>query len=855
MATLDASTLIPLAQIPATLTGKDADTLDTYHASAFSLVGHNHDAAYAPLSHVSVADAHLPSQTGNNGKFLQTNGTATSWQTVSGGTSDHSLLSNLAYAVAGHTGFEPTVAKGNLTAGSNKITIGGVGTGALIGAGASVDVTEGNLTHNNIGGLTLGDPHTQYTLLLGRSGGQTLIGGTASGDNLTLQSTSNATKGKILFGASAYDEVNNRLGIGTASPGATLDVRGSAVFNENGGGYDFRIEGDTVSDLFFVDASQDRIKMGKAGQLLNNVQIEGGLTFGDFGTSDSFAIFGGNVAGDTTNQTGLQFTSRRLNNVPISYTTAGAKATGSVYGSADITGFVAGGDFYGDVDTNTLWYTDIAISELIGIRGSTTSGYVEGNQTTVAKSISVKAEGTIGDSSVNKTNAYNFYSTAHQEGDNRYSMWLEKQSGGTINSGIVLDGDGTGADIVLGDGQDVTFNYNGANTILANLVGTGQFDVQMDLSLTAQNIVTDTTTGTKIGTATTQKLAFYNSTPIVQPTNTTDLRTALINLGLLASGGVTPLNLNGGALTAGSLALTTDLPITEGGTGQSTAQAAINALTNVAAATNEYVLTKDTATGNAIFKVSAGGGSNHNLLSATHPDTVAASAVLGDTLYGNATPAWTKLAGNTTTTKKFLIQTGTGAISAIPAWDVVTAGDLPTGIDAVKIGAGAVDNTEFGYLNGVTSAIQTQLDTKQAGEGHISMFPFNYATIVQGSWAFSSISGSWGAHIFDNNSTPAINDALDFQVYLAAGTYSLSVLYRKTSAAGIIEFYSTTDSNSIGTIDAYAATATNNNLSTLTSYTVSTSGLKTIRMRSTTKNASSTNYVMVVNCFTFFKTA
>jgi len=61
-----------------------------------------------------------------------------------------------------------------------------------------------------------------------------------------------------------------------------------------------------------------------------------------------------------------------------------------------------------------------------------------------------------------------------------------------------------------------------------------------------------TTTGTKIGTATTQKIGFYNATPIVQPASTTDLRTALINLGLYATGGASPLNLNGGALTVGS---------------------------------------------------------------------------------------------------------------------------------------------------------------------------------------------------------------------------------------------------------------------------------------------------------------
>jgi len=55
----------------------------------------------------------------------------------------------------------------------------------------------------------------------------------------------------------------------------------------------------------------------------------------------------------------------------------------------------------------------------------------------------------------------------------------------------------------------------------------------------------------------------------------------------------------------------TDVPIGDGGTGQGTAQAAINALSAVGAATNEHVLTKDTGTGNAIWKVAAAGGSGY----------------------------------------------------------------------------------------------------------------------------------------------------------------------------------------------------------------------------------------------------
>ena len=87
---------------------------------------------------------------------------------------------------------------------------------------------------------TVGDPLSVvdegiYALLLGRAGGQTLIGGTASGEDLTLQSTSDATKGKILFGTSAYDEVNNRLGIGTTSPNNKLNIDISGVNAINSG--------------------------------------------------------------------------------------------------------------------------------------------------------------------------------------------------------------------------------------------------------------------------------------------------------------------------------------------------------------------------------------------------------------------------------------------------------------------------------------------------------------------------------------------------------------------------------------------------------------------------------------------
>lgn len=51
---------------------------------------------------------------------------------------------------------------------------------------------------------------------------------------------------------------------------------------------------------------------------------------------------------------------------------------------------------------------------------------------------------------------------------------------------------------------------------------------------------------------------------------------------------------------------------------------------------------------------------------------------LGDMLYENATPADTRLVGNTTTTKKYLTQTGTGSVSAAPSWATILAADVPT---------------------------------------------------------------------------------------------------------------------------------------------------------------------------------
>jgi hypothetical protein len=70
------------------------------------------------------------------------------------------------------------------------------------------------IDHGALLGLS-DDDHAQYVLLAGRSGGQTLKGGTAASETLTLQSTAHATKGRIKVpNVMAIDETQGSVVVG-----------------------------------------------------------------------------------------------------------------------------------------------------------------------------------------------------------------------------------------------------------------------------------------------------------------------------------------------------------------------------------------------------------------------------------------------------------------------------------------------------------------------------------------------------------------------------------------------------------------------------------------------------------------
>lgn len=103
-----------------------------------------------------------------------------------------------------------------------------------------------------------------------------------------------------------------------------------------------------------------------------------------------------------------------------------------------------------------------------------------------------------------------------------------KKYGGTSLFTIEADGD-----VVIGNGtadKDYTLTFNGETNdgVLTWMEDEDYFKFGDDIMMAdGENIVFDTTTGTQIGTATSQKLGFFGVTPVVQQTELTDELTTI----------------------------------------------------------------------------------------------------------------------------------------------------------------------------------------------------------------------------------------------------------------------------------------------------------------------------------------
>ncbi len=207
--------------------------------------------------------------------------------------------------------------------------------------------------------------------------------------------------------------------------------------------------------------------------------------------------------------------------------------------------------------------------------------------------------------------------------------------------------------------------------------------------------------------------------------------------------GLTSFTSGGAVYATSTSALTTGtLPAASGGTGQSS-----YTVGDILFASTSTALSKlaDVAVGNALISGGVGvapawgkigltthisgtlsianGGTGQTTANNAF-DALSPMTTLGDIIYEGAGASATRLAGNTTTTKQFLSQTGTGSASAAPAWSTVTKSD---------VGLSVVENTALSTWAGSANVVTT-------------------GAITNGTWNANIIGATYGGTGVNNGS-------------------------------------------------------------------------------------------------------
>ena len=254
-------------------------------------------------------------------------------------------------------------------------------------------------------------------------------------------------------------EDGGNVGIGTNAPGAKLDVRGSAIFNEDGGDFDFRVEGDLEPNLFWIDAGNNNINISAAGaattkfhidvinesskaggvalNIASNVSSKGIAAVTSHSTGSVTGIFGQGVA------SGLNQQSRGVWGEAIggtgyyNYGIYGRAGNGSIENIG-----VYGIDTFGD--PTSLFSTGVyGVSQGNSPENNGVYGQVSGGGTATTATFAVRA--------VNSANLYDITNygvhskiliSASRTGNTNYSVYVAPVAAigaGNINYGLVVE--------------------------------------------------------------------------------------------------------------------------------------------------------------------------------------------------------------------------------------------------------------------------------------------------------------------------------------------------------------------------------------------------------------------------------
>jgi len=571
------------------------------------------------------------------------------------------------------------------------------------------------LTNNTFSGVRLmvyggSDTSTLYGMNLADS---TLL---ASTKDLFLRATDNLYVGNLT--TEFFRATSSGVGIGGVVPTRTLHVAGTMRLTGSTG---------TATNIMGRDGNGDvsAISVGSGLSLSGNILTATGGTSGTVsGTGTT------NYVTKWASATGLTNSIIFDNGTSVGINTTTPVRTLHVAGTMRLTGSTGTGttlmarDANFDVSAITVG-NGLSLSNNILTTTGVTSGTVSGTGTTNYIPKWSSASG-LTDSIIIQT------------GSNVDIRGTLKVTGSTGTPSFVLgrDSDGNVANLSIGSGLGIT---NG------------------------QLFATGGASGTTSGSGSTNQVAYWTGTNSIAGENNLWWDSGANRLGIGTSTPQQTLHVAGNMRLTGSNGTATTLMGRDGNDDIS----AVSIGSGLNLSGNTLIAAGITDGDKGDITVSGGGTIwtiDNNVVSDSKLRTSSGLSVIGraSNTTGNVADITASVDGTVLRRSGTTLSFGTVGTDGI-ADSAITNIKVANGIDAAKIADGSVDNTEFQYLNGVTSNIQNQLNAKVAGTGTT-----NYVS----KWA--SASGLTDSIIFDNGTVVGINTTTPLQTLDVRGTMRLT---------------------------------------------------------------------------------
>jgi hypothetical protein len=219
-------------------------------------------------------------------------------------------------------------------------------------------------------------------------------------------------------------------------------------------------------------------------------------------------------------------------------------------------------------------------------------------------------------------------------------------------------------------------------------------------------------------------------------------------------------------------------------------------------------------------------------LGATNGGTGQSSYTTGDTLYSSATNTLAKLPGNTTTTKKFLGQTGNGSGSAAPVWEQPAASDI-TGLAP----SATTDTSNASNITSGTLPV-AQLSGQYTGITGVGV-------LANGTWTANTIAVAHGG----TGATNALDARTNLGLVIGANVQAYSVQLDSLAAVSSNGMLSRSASNTVTprTITSGTNIDVSNGDGSAGNPTISLTGIVAVSNGGTGANTISANAVVIGN--------